>query len=475
MVKKLANANRIPRDRTTYTRPEGAGNFDNMDDKNIVDQINIKIGTSDLTPTLDKHIANKKYVDDTSAVAGNDTEIQYNNSGSHGADSGFTWDGDTLTIEPADTAVGTIGLNVSDEFLIKKVSATGYRIQGRGFSTIAASDYGGFTLLTSGNAAQSMHCKGIRMGSAFSSVANAGEIRTQPGVTMKLEPEQMENHILINTTGAIFNNPAVDEWDFQIKGNVDENLFYLKGTDDKIGIGTNTPDEILQVAGNIHIDDDSTVDGVRNQKYYAEGYVNSQTTVQISTQNVWHPAIGLSQGEVSDFVFDAGGVATVTVITDAGEGDVVVTTSAAHGFSEGDPVYLVGGTGYDGVYIIKNVGAAAEFDITAPFVATGTGTAIVGDNVTVPVDGVYIINAGLSGQGLTGAATYEFDTFIDATRLDKGAASRKFANTTDRGNMSNSYFLDLTAGEKLTMSVRNITNTNNFDIYGANFNIHRIV
>jgi len=63
MAKKLINANKIPKDKTTYTRPEGAGNFDNMDDKNIVEQINIKIGTCDITPTLDKHIANKKYVD----------------------------------------------------------------------------------------------------------------------------------------------------------------------------------------------------------------------------------------------------------------------------------------------------------------------------------------------------------------------------------------------------------------------------
>ena len=63
---KLINANRIKKDRTTYTRPEGAGNFDNMDDKNIVDQINIKIGTCDLTPTDAKHIVNKKYVDDSS-------------------------------------------------------------------------------------------------------------------------------------------------------------------------------------------------------------------------------------------------------------------------------------------------------------------------------------------------------------------------------------------------------------------------
>lgn len=44
-------------------RPEGAGNFDNMDDYNIVNSIDVNEGTIQHTPTLDKHIVNKLYVD----------------------------------------------------------------------------------------------------------------------------------------------------------------------------------------------------------------------------------------------------------------------------------------------------------------------------------------------------------------------------------------------------------------------------
>ena len=51
-----------------FTRPEGAGNFDNMDDYNIVKAIDITEGKIQNTPTEDKHIVNKKYVDD--AVSG---------------------------------------------------------------------------------------------------------------------------------------------------------------------------------------------------------------------------------------------------------------------------------------------------------------------------------------------------------------------------------------------------------------------
>ncbi len=54
-------------------RPEGAGNFDNMDDYNIVDSINTNTGTIQHTPVNEKDIANKKYVDDNSGGTWTDT------------------------------------------------------------------------------------------------------------------------------------------------------------------------------------------------------------------------------------------------------------------------------------------------------------------------------------------------------------------------------------------------------------------
>ena len=84
-VKRLIRDRYIKADKGNYTRPEGAGNFDNMDDKNIVDQINMKIGTSELEPRVDKEIANKKYVDDQIA-----TVVTTGATGSFTAGSGET-------------------------------------------------------------------------------------------------------------------------------------------------------------------------------------------------------------------------------------------------------------------------------------------------------------------------------------------------------------------------------------------------
>ena len=74
------------------SRPEGAGNFDNMDDVNIVQSLTAKQGTIQHTPVNDTDIVNKKYVDDNeTAVGGSDTQVQWNNNGDlDGTD--FYWD-----------------------------------------------------------------------------------------------------------------------------------------------------------------------------------------------------------------------------------------------------------------------------------------------------------------------------------------------------------------------------------------------
>ena len=45
------------------TRPEGAGNYDNMDDYNIVNSIDLDTGTVQSTPVNPKDIVNKEYHD----------------------------------------------------------------------------------------------------------------------------------------------------------------------------------------------------------------------------------------------------------------------------------------------------------------------------------------------------------------------------------------------------------------------------
>lgn len=64
---------------------------------------------------------------------------------------------------------------------------------------------------------------------------------------------------------------------------------------------------------------------------------------------------------------------TITAFADAGGGQVTVTTSAAHGYSENDKVTIADTTNYNGTYTVTNV-TSDTFEITATFVATETGT-----------------------------------------------------------------------------------------------------
>ena len=59
---------------------------------------------------------------------------------------------------------------------------------------------------------------------------------------------------------------------------------------------------------------------------------------------------------------------TITAFADAGGGNTTVTTTAAHGLSNGASVRISGTTSYNGTYTISNA-AGSTFDITAVFVA----------------------------------------------------------------------------------------------------------
>ncbi len=48
---------------SSMTRPEQAGNYDNMDDYNIVQSLDVIEGTKQNTPVNPKDIVNKEYVD----------------------------------------------------------------------------------------------------------------------------------------------------------------------------------------------------------------------------------------------------------------------------------------------------------------------------------------------------------------------------------------------------------------------------
>lgn len=87
-----------------FHRPEGAGNFDNMDDVNIVQSTSLRQGTIDHTPTNAKDIVNKEYVDSLTAT------VLLNEVGNPDGDKEFTMSNKLLGFRyTAPTPVGDFG------------------------------------------------------------------------------------------------------------------------------------------------------------------------------------------------------------------------------------------------------------------------------------------------------------------------------------------------------------------------------
>ncbi len=63
-----------------FHRPEAAGNFDNMDDYNFVDSINVNTGTIQEDPVNEKDIVNKEYVDSVAGRGSLDLFLTENSS-----------------------------------------------------------------------------------------------------------------------------------------------------------------------------------------------------------------------------------------------------------------------------------------------------------------------------------------------------------------------------------------------------------
>jgi len=93
---------------------------------------------------------------------------------------------------------------------------------------------------------------------------------------------QLQNNIYIYGTGTVFNESGIPI-DFRVEGDNEPNLFFINGTTDKIGIGTNTPSDKLQVIGTV------STTGFRMTNGASNGYVLTSDATGNAT---WAPSSG---------------------------------------------------------------------------------------------------------------------------------------------------------------------------------------
>ena len=237
-----------------------------------------------------------------------------------------------------------------------------------------------------------------------------------------------------------------------------------------VGIGTSSPDEKLHVVGNSHVTGNSTVDGVRNQKYYIDAYIAEPVTGDILNADEWHSVRNLTVGESEGITKEDG---TAGAITSIAQNSSDITLTATNTLAVGDSIALLGSTGYDGLYLVT-AATATTFDVTATFVATGTGVYVRGDTFEAPVDGIYSLYGNASSSSDSANIIMEFDFAINAIPVQKGSAIRKFGTAGDVGNLSSHTLVNLTAGDKITFVLKNKTNTADLTTQSGSIIIKRI-
>lgn len=95
--------------------------------------------------------------------------------------------------------------------------------------------------------------------------------------------------------------------------------------------------------------------------------LSTPEALEIGPEKGWRFARRRSSG------IDRDSITIASIANSSTSGDITVT--GTHTLVVGDMVELTGDTGYDDTYVVTKISTTATFDVTATFVATGTGTA----------------------------------------------------------------------------------------------------
>jgi hypothetical protein len=146
-------------------------------------------------------------------------------------------------------------------------------------------------------------------------------------------------NFLANLNSPVVINPVGADQDTRIAGDNDANLFYTDAGTDKVGVGTSTPTEKLDVYGNLAITNGYLRLSSTPQALTGSGSLVVNTTAAVT----YVTTTGSATLSLGDGV--QGQEKTITMITDGG--DAVLTPSSTAGFTTitfndvGDTVRLI--------------------------------------------------------------------------------------------------------------------------------------
>ncbi len=187
---------------------------------------------------------------------------------------------------------------------------------------------------------------------------------------------------------------------------------------------------------------------------------------------------GMVAGNLDGFTFDIGGAGTSFPIASVADGadsgnDIEVTTTGSHGLAVDDIVSQtnLADSAYVGIFIVKAIISATQYEVAAAFTATGTGTMdqaatlISNDNA----EGDYYISWAASATSATNNETFDFQLYKNDSVISGTKARRKFGTAADFGSFSGIGIVHLMDDDKISFALSNEDSAGNVTI--RNFNL----
>ena len=196
----------------------------------------------------------------------------------------------------------------------------------------------------------------------------------------------------------------------------------------------------------------------------------------VSAQDDFHAyhSNGIVVGDEIGWTFDAGGAGTSFPIASVADGaasgvDIEVTTTGSHLLAVGDIISQTNLTSavYTGIFVVKAIISATQYEVAAVFTATDTGTmdqaaTLEASNLAV---GVYDVT--WSGSMTTTASneTFDFKLFKNDVVIPGSSFRRKFGTGADFGMLGGlTPRFDVANGDKISFTLANTSSAGNVTI-----------
>jgi hypothetical protein len=198
---------------------------------------------------------------------------------------------------------------------------------------------------------------------------------------------------------------------------------------------------------------------------------NEVATV-IRGENQWQAlTANVVTGLVNGFTYVEGLLGEIA--STSGTGTVATINDVAHGLTVGDIVSINGTTSFNGVYVVNTTPDLDSFTILHDGTTDETGFWQRASILSAGSAGVYDLNWASSGLAAINAHVFDFAPYVNATRIARATARRKFSNA-DFGSFSGTALVTLEAGDKVGFFVNNNTAAADVTIRSFDLNLSKV-